>query len=664
MKRIEYAERDFAWTRWTVAEIGAAAERVIAGKRAALDQVKAVSDEERTFENVVAALDASDRLLGDMYRIGLLMNVSPEAAVRTAAAEALERIEAALVDIEYDEALYQAVEAVATQIEASSKILGAAENKLLQDRLRTYRRMGFALPKEKQATLKANLKRLSELRSAFSKNINEYQDAIEVTREELTGLPEDYITHLKRTPEGKYLVSLEYPEFFPFLENAENETKRAELAAKKLQKGGRQNMDLLTEIVRLRDENARLLGYANHGDFRTEEKMVKSSEQAFEFMRDIMEKVAGRTTEEIASMREWKRRHTNNPEAELLHSDTSFAINRMTRERFAIDKESLRAYFPLEKVKREMFEIFGELLGVRFEHLPSAATWHESVETYRTRDTKTGEVLAYFFLDLFPREGKYGHAAVFELTHGHAIQEKETEAYVCPSVALLMNVPAPTAHQAAYLSHGEIETLFHEFGHLLHETLYAGKYISQSGFLVAHDFVETPSQMLEHWAWQPEILKRISEHRETGWPLDEATIAKMLEAKRFLSASATMRQMVMSLFDMRLHTRSIEGDINREYVEMVAHNIGVKLPEGQLFAAGFGHLMEYDAGYYGYMWAKVYADDFFSRFESEGILDTMTGQSYREQVLAVGASHDELTIANDFLGREPNNEAFIKELGL
>jgi thimet oligopeptidase len=663
MKRIEYTPRDFAWTRWTAEDIGGRAKQVIAEKRAALEAVKAIPTAERSFENTVYALEASEQRLTDVYRMSWLMNASPEAAVRDAAATAMEYVERELVDLEYDEAVYRAVEAYAAQGET----LGEAETKLLNDRLRMYRRMGFDLPEEQRATLKNNLKRLSELSNNFSKNINEYHDAIEVTREELAGLPEDYIARLKKTDattgEEKYLVSLDYPELNPYLENAEHAEKREELARKQLRKGGEQNMEILREVVRLRHENAQLLGYEHHGDFRTEEKMAKSSAKTFAFLHDITERLVDRVQEEVASMEAWKQRITKTPNAKLLHSDIRFAINRMTREQFGIDKESLRAYFPLEKVKTEMFAIFGELLGVRFERVPEAQTWHESVEVYQIRDTKTEEVVAYFFLDLYTREGKNGQPAVFEFVRGHRAGYRSEE-YVCPSIALVMNVPAPHGDQASYISHDEIETLFHEFGHTLHETLYAGDYASQSGFGVAHDFVEAPSQMLEHWAWQPDILKRISEHRETKQPLDDATIAKILESKNFLEGYATMRQMVQSLFDMELHTGGIQKEINEEFSEMMAKYIGVPLPDEHLFAAGFGHLMGYDAGYYDYIWAKVYAVDFFSRFEQEGILSPKVGTDYREQVLAIGASRDELTIARNFLGRESNSQAFLRELGL
>jgi len=274
-----------------------------------------------------------------------------------------------------------------------------------------------------------------------------------------------------------------------------------------------------------------------------------------------------------------------------------------------------------------------------------------------------GDSIAYFLLDLYPREGKYGHAAVFPIIPGH-VETLSSATYAAPVAVMLANFPKPSENAPSLMAHSEVVTFFHEFGHIMHNTLTNARFASQAGTSVAWDFVEAPSQMLENWAWDKEVLRIISSHRETGEALPEAMLENMLHAKHHMIAHWTMRQMIFALYDMRLHTRGIEGELNEEYAQLVAEHTGIRLPEEQMFLAGFGHLMGYDAGYYGYMWSEVYAADMFSRFEREGILNPQVGMAYRKHVLERGSSRDEMRSVEGFLGRKANNEAFLRRMGL
>lgn len=229
---------------------------------------------------------------------------------------------------------------------------------------------------------------------------------------------------------------------------------------------------------------------------------------------------------------------------------------------------------------------------------------------------------------------------------------------------MLTNFPKPSVTHPSLMNHNEVVTLFHEFGHVMHETLTASRYRSQSGFNVAWDFAEAPSQMLENWAWDKEVLANISSHYITGESLPQDMIENLVRSKNCMEAYATMRQMVMASFDMRLHTREIDGEFNEEYARMVARSIGITLPKDQIFLAGWGHLMGYDAGYYGYMWSLVYAADMFTRFKEDGVLNPKTGMDYRKWILEKGSSQDEMSLVEGFLGRKVSNDAFLREKGL
>lgn len=659
MRHIAYTPKDFQWTQWGAGDIEQIASGALDAKRAAYRDIKAIPDAERTFENTVAAIEASNDEVNPVYgRIYFLMNVSSDAGVREAAKSALDRLNKEIIDIEYDEEIYHAIKEYAAKEEA----LEGSDGKLFRDTLRAYRRMGFEINPALRAELKDNIKEINHLSIDFSQNINNYRDLITVTREDLEGLPENYIAGLKRNAEGKYLVSLDYPELHPFLKNAMNEERRKEINEKNLRKGGSKNIDLLREILKLRQKNARMLGYAHHADYALEIRMAKDGRTVFEFLQSLAGRLKSGVERDINELRLLKRETANNPQAELRHHDLSFYENEHKKRLFAVDDEKIREYFPLEKVKTGMFAIYSRLFAITFEKLSGYPLYHEDAELYAIRDAG-GDIIAYFILDLHPREGKYGHAGVFPIISGRRIAASSGDGYISPLVAMAANFSKPQAGHPSLLSHDEVETFFHEFGHVMHGALTAAPYASQSGTSVARDFVEAPSQMLEHWVWESETIRMMSKHFRTGEKIPEDILKSLIKAKYHMSAFFYMRQIVLALFDCRLHTED-SPDPLRMFDDIYRELIGIRMPEGNLRAAGFGHLMGYDAGYYSYLWSKAYSSDMFTRFKQEGLLNPDTGRDWREWILEKGSSTEEINLMRGFLGREPNNEAFLKEIGL
>ncbi len=661
MKRTEYTPEDFRWTRWDAATITKMPADILAEKRGCYEAIKEIPESERTFENTVFAIESSDYKNERVINaIDVLMNVSPDPKVRDAARVAIEDIQKTMIDIEYDEKIYEALKAYA----ARKRVLEGADKKLFDDMLRDMKRMGFELDEAKRKELKENYKELTGLETQFLKNINEYNDAILVAPEETEGLPEQYLKGLARDDKKNYIVTLKYPDYFPFVENAAHAAKRKELFDKNLKKGGVKNIAILKKILWYRKRNAELLGYANHADFRIETRMAKHAKTAKEFLNSLAEKIAPLVRRDLHALAEEKRRILGSNTEALAYYDIPYYLNQLRKSSMKIDKEKMREYFPFASVKDAVFRSYETLFSVRFVRGEGYPLWHEDAELYRVEDAG-GDCIAQFILDLYPREGKYGHAAMFPIIHGRKTLPEEGEGYVAPLCVMVANFNKPTEENPSLLDHNEVLTFFHEFGHVMHHSLTAATYGSQSGTRVERDFVEAPSQMFEYWGWDAEVLRMLSRHYKTGEALSDAMIENLKKTEHYMEGYITMRQLVFGIFDLRLHMEHTEHDDPAAlYNEIFARYLGVTLPDDAIFPAGFGHLVGYDAGYYGYMWSKVYAADMFTRFRSEGILSGTIGMDYRNKVLEKGSSEEAINLIKNFLGREPSNEAFLREFGI
>jgi len=654
MKRKRYEKADFKWVKWSAPDFKRIAAESIRRKKKAYAEIRAIPVAERTFENTVYALEASDdRASDEMSRIGLLKEVSLDSKVRVAAIKMFESLQKQLVEIEFDPRMYAALKEYANKKEK----LHGPEKLLFEDLMKGYARMGFDLPKAQFARLKANIKTLGKLGLAFDRNLNEYKDHILVTEAELDGLPQTYRANLEKVGE-KYKVTLAYPDVFPYMAGAHDEERRRELLEKFLRKGGAKNVAILKKMFRLRAENARLLGYPTHADFQTELRMAKSAKNVWRFIKDLERRTKKQVAEDLAMFKTDKRRRTGDAKAVLGAHDVGYLFKQIRKEKFEIDTDVVKEYFPFEHVKHATLDAYQTLLGVVFKRCLGVALWHPDAQLYDTYDA-SGEYLSSFIFDLYPREGKYGHACASELTYGR----QEGALYRAPLAAMLANFPKPSAANPSLMSHGEVNTFFHEFGHIMHFTLTTARYSAQSGFSVAMDFVEAPSQMFENWVWDAGMLTRLSRHYKTGRPMPKDLIKRIIDARLFGEAWSVRNQLVIASLDLIIHTKGAKDPVAL-YAELNKKLIGITPPLRQLWLAGFGHIAHgYDAGYYSYLWSKVYADDMFSRFAKEGILNPKTGREYRQWILEKGSSMEEMDLVKGFLKRAPNNKAFIKSIG-
>ncbi|MFH1620251.1 MAG: M3 family metallopeptidase, partial [bacterium] len=359
---------------------------------------------------------------------------------------------------------------------------------------------------------------------------------------------------------------------------------------------------------------------------------------------------------------ELKKKEQKSKSDGIIHAwDWRYYHNMLMRTAYQVDKEKIREYFPMELVIDQMLKIYQEVLGLRFREISPADAWHKDVQLFEVSDSITDVNIGRFYMDLYPREGKYKHAAAFTLIQGRLLPDGS---YMKPLSAVVANFNKPTPDKPSLIPHNDVETLFHEFGHIMHQVLTRAKYQRFSGTSVARDFVETPSQMFENWVWDETMLNRISGHyKDHSNKLPGETIGKMIAAKNVDSGLIYLRQNFFGTYDMTLHTKGTP-DTTALYAKLQKEIALIPMSAGASPEASFTHLIGYDAGYYGYLWSQVFAEDCFSLFGKEDVFNGKTGRRFRKCVLEPGSSRDESESLGCFMGREPNEDAFLKSIGV
>ena len=636
----------------------------------AVNGIEAIPGRERTFKNTIAALDdIYGRLEIDTNMIRFMPYVSTDPDERDAGERAEQDVVDWLIDLEKREALYDAVRAYA----ARASGLTATQQRLLDHTLRDFRRAGMTLPTEKRAELTAIRKELNKLSIEFDKNIREDETTVPLGRAELAGLPDEYFENPSlRTSGDLYVVDVSYPQFNPVMDYCQIEQTRHKMWLAYKRRGGTGNVRVIEQILELRARAAALLGYDHPADYEIEIKMARNADAVVEFyrkLRPLVRKKALRDLEELVAA---KRRHTGKRDVKIYPWDTNFYLNRIKKAKYAVDTELVREYFPLDAVLDGLFSITQNLYGLEYRDVTARARsqgrplWHEDARLYEVWDKATGEMLGEFYLDLHPRPNKYGHAAQWGLVQHKVWSDGSVS---LPVAALVCNFAEPRADRPSLMSHDEVETFFHEFGHCLHTILSESKYYRFSGTSVERDFVEAPSQMFENWVWDADVLATFARHYKTGKPFPDDLLDGMIAARYLGSGMAAERQFFYGLYDLKCHLDAT-GDIDTTQLGMdlwdpAGENVELYDPVPETyFQAAFGHLTGYQAGYYGYQWSLVYACDMFQRFKELGMLLPDAGMYDRRKILSRGGTTDGMNLVRDYLGREPTMDAYLKHLGL
>ena len=631
---------------------------------AAIARIVAIPDDERTFDNTLRAIDDMyARLRLDTEMLRFMAYVSTDADQRRRGQRAEQDVQNWLIALSRREDLYRAVKAYA---DTNPQLQGEAA-RLLEHTMRDYRRAGMLLSPEKREQLTALEKQISQLGIEFEKNIREDETRVPLTRDELAGMDDEFLAKLERSGD-LYLVGMDYPTFYPIMNFCENETTRQKVYVAYKRRAGRKNVEILERLLQLRAEAARLLGYESPAAYEIEIRMAKTPERVYEFYDKLRPLVRKKTLRDWQEFTEAKRQHTGNPNAVLRPWDQFFYKKRLLSTKYAVDSRRVQQYFPIERVIEGLFNITQSLYGLEYRDITAQASargrplWHPDVKLYEVWDKQKQEVIGEFYLDLYPRPNKYNHAAMWGLYPRKLWPDGSLQK---PLAALVCNFTKPTADKPSLLTHDEVETFFHEFGHCLHGILTETTLSQFSGTAVARDFVEAPSQMFENWVWNADVLRTFARHYQTGDPFPDELLDGMLKARYLGSGLEAEHQFFYGLVDLAYHTAP-DGKVDTTKVAQQWYR-KVELYEpvpNTFFQASFGHLVGYQAGYYGYMWSLVYAQDMFQRFKELGMLSPSAGRYYRSKILARGGSMDEMEMLVDYLGRQPRMEPFLEHLGL
>lgn len=693
MKYTTYTKKDWQWVNMKESEIKAFPRIATKSIKEKLEVFKSIKKENRNFENTVLAYEnANDVESLTFHKISTLGMVSDKKSIRDAVSKAEVEFSALMVDVSYDVKNYKAFKDYYEGnyiLEKKEGKLGEQDIKLVEDVMRGFRRMGFDLAKEKQSRIKKIEKDISKLSNEYDKRLAENTDHILCSEEEMSGIPQNVKNSFvkiklenKKTREVKevYKVTLEYPEYGPYIKYADNRKKREEIYKLFLNQGGKRNVEILEKLIMLRTEKAKILGYSHHSDYVTENRMAKNSKNVYDMINSMLkalEKNKDADFEELIN----KGKEIGIKDFKL--SDSEYITNKILEEKYAFDQQEVRQYFPLDHVMNSMFDLFGNLFGFEVKE-SDIKLWHKDAVLYeihnKNKSKKSLEEnntpIAYICMDLFPRDGKYGHACMMPIVEGLEMQSKnenKESTYRSPVAAIICNFSKPQKATKATKNHsaqkaipslltlGEVETLYHEFGHSLHCTLTTAKHNSHAGTNVVWDFVEVPSQLLEEWVSEEKVLNKISKHYVTGKPLPNSIINKIKNLKKFMQAKQYMTQATQTLLDNDLYTGKNTNSV-KHYQDLMKKYI-YKQSEDVLFVSRFGHLANhYSASYYSYMWAENISKDIYSVFKNKNIFDKKLGEKYRKEVLGMGSSRDEATSTEMFLGRKINQKALAEAL--
>lgn len=671
------------WSRLTADQVESAVDAALADAEAALAAITRIAPADADYGNTFLALERATELLNETWaKVSHLTSVADAPDLRAAHNAALPKVSAFQAKIPLNPELWLRLKTAAEH--PSAQALTGEHRRFLTETLAEFRQQGADLPAERKTRLEALQSELAQVTQKYSENVLDATNAWELVVTDaarLRGLP-DHAREAARQGALKkghgteaqpaWRFTLHMPSQEPVMLYAEDESLRREVwqaAAAVGRNAPHANQELVTRILALRQEKAALLGLPHFADLVLERRMAKSGAKALEFIENLHQRVKPAFDREARELEEFKAQQTGGAAGPLAPWEVGFWAEKLRRTRYDFDEEQLRPYFPLPGVLAGMFEIAGRVFGLRVTELPagSVEVWHPEVKFYELRDT-AGRHLGSFYADWHPRESKRGGAWMNYLITGGPQPGGERT----PHLGLMCgNLTPPAGERPALLTHHEVETVFHEFGHLLHHLLGEVEIKSLNGVNVAWDFVELPSQIMENWCWERESLDLFARHHETGAAIPEQLFARMIAAKNFRSATATMRQLAFARMDLDLHMQPV-GAMGPDLAGWIRGRLADYLtptePPTPTIENRFTHLFSdpvgYAAGYYSYKWAEVLDADAFTRFKREGLFSPVVGRDFVRQVLSRGNSADPMELFIGFMGRPPDLQALLVRAGL
>ena len=630
-----------------------------------------------TWDSLAQPIEQLDDQLGKAWSPVSHMNaVVNGAALREAYSACLPKLSDYGTQIGQNRDLFEAYHAIADRPDFDQ--LNTAQKKVINNAIRDFRLSGVDLPDEQKQRYKAISQKLSELTNQFEENVLDSTQAWSKSIDDvntLSGLPDSALALTKQTAEQQeqsgWLLNLEFPCYMAVMNYADNRTLREEIYTAFSTRASDQGPDttqwdnqaIMDEILALRHEKAQLLGFANYAEYSLATKMADTTDEVIQFLEQLAEKSLPMAKQDLAELSAFAREQ--GLEDELQAWDVSYYSEKLRQHRYAFSQEDVKPFFPIHRVIDGMFGVVERLYGLKIKERKGVDTWHPNVQFFEIHDADD-HLRGQFFVDLYARPHKRGGAWMDECV----TRVRLPESLQTPVAYLVCNFTPPIGNDPALLTHSEVETLFHEFGHGLHHLLTQVDCLGVSGIHgVAWDAVELPSQFMENWCWEPESLALISGHYQTGEPLPDALFKKMLAAKNFQSGLQMVRQIEFSLFDFRIHMEYDPKNPGQIYpiLEQVKQQVAVvQTPPFNRFPNSFSHIFAggYAAGYYSYKWAEVLSSDAFSLFEENGIFDQATGQAFLQNILEKGGSEDAMDLFVAFRGRKPTIDALLRHSGI
>ena len=639
------------------AQVEPAVDELLADAQMRLEAARSAADPLQAIDTMTERLD---------YALGVvrhLEGVATTPELRAAHNAVQPKASAFYSSIALDEGLWNNIKRYAET--PAAKALQGTRRRYLAKTIDSFKRAGADLDPAGKKRLQEIDVALAETTTKFSEHVLDATNAWEliVTEEaELQGLPPSAIAAARASAESKkaagWRFTLQGPSYLAvmtYLDDAQIREQVWQAYNQRAASGEYDNRPLIGKILELRKEKAKLLGFADFADLVLDDRMAHTGKRASEFLADLRVKCEKRFREENRELEQFAGK-------KLAPWDVAYWAEKQRAKLYDFDEEILRPYFPLARVVDGMYSIFGGILGIKVTEEQGIPAWDAAVKSYAIHDAESGAFLGSFYADWYPRENKRGGAWMDALLTGNPSDAKPHLGLICG------NLTPPVEGKPALLTHREVETIFHEFGHLLHHLLSRVEVRGLAGTNVAWDFVELPSQIMENWCWEREALDTFARHYETGSPIPQELFENMKRAKTFRAANAQMRQLGFGICDLAMH-REWKGEEILAYTRSIfAQFAAAPLPENYGMIAGFTHLFAnpvgYGAGYYSYKWAEVLDADAFTRFRREGVFNTATGRDYRDKILAKGDSDDPAVLYRNFMGRDPDPQALLARAGL
>ncbi len=612
----------------------------------------------QTVENTLMGYDELQYDISDLLnKLGTIKEVYVDDSSRNAAELGSDQLSIYYSNLILNEKLYNNLKQYSES--ENAKTLNASQKKFVKDMLISFEKNGMKISAVGRKSLEEINTKIIDLGSAFGKNIAESKDSVEFTEADLKGVPAEDLKGWKRA-NGKYMVYVNGPNSIKIGQYAESDFARHTIYNHYNNRAYPQNISVLDSLFYYRNKLALQLGFKSYAEYALVDKMAKTPANVWAFETDLKTKLAPLVTKDLAELKAIKHQLQPNSTDSIFAWDISYYTKQLLDSKYQLNTDEVKEYFELNNTIKGMFTVYEKLFNLEIKETKSLPIWYSKVRSFEMY--KENKLIGMFYFDLFPRQNKYTHFECSPISQYRNANGVE----VLPVSALICNFPEGNILNPSLLNHSDVITLFHEFGHLVHSLLGRSDIVAQGPFNVKGDFVEAPSQFLENWCWEYASLKLFAKNYKTGAILPESLFNKMKQAQLVNSGIANMRQAYLGTIDFTYEDNY--ALTKKEGVTQIAKSLfslnQIPYPEGSNFICSFGHLNGYGANYYGYLWSKVFAQDMFSVFQKNGVMDNATGIRYRKTILEKGATEEEIDLLRSFLGREPNSEAFLKSLGI